>query len=283
MKKHITGMFFINLLLASSLFGSYSKEWESDTGSFLYGFTDIDGDSIMEVGITQSTGISFYNADAGYSLAWKIDYASYTGVTIAPPFDFYHPQDIDGDGKNEIAVVRYGLDGSSHYKGKIYVYDANTHAQEWASSEIAGLGPWVYINDIDKDGRAEIIVFVYDYGIGNNVGRVCVYGSTGKVEEDNSDGKGILNIYQNMPNPFSSSAIIEYELPQNGNVSIEFFNSTGQVVDVINADKQSSGKHSIKWQGSKKNHESLPAGNYFYRLIVDGKPIGEKKKAIILK
>ena len=79
---------------------------------------------------------------------------------------------------------------------------------------------------------------------------------------------------QNSPNPFSDSTLISFYLPEEEEVSIEFFNSNIETVKSIENVEFPAGKNEIVF-----NAEELPAGIYFYRLKV-AKYVDVKKMVI---
>lgn len=75
------------------------------------------------------------------------------------------------------------------------------------------------------------------------------------------------------PNPFKPSGI-EFEMPQDGTVSLELLDASGAVIEhVIHEEKYSKGLHKLE-----SCKFSVPAIRY-YRLTVmsDGKPLVETK------
>ena len=79
---------------------------------------------------------------------------------------------------------------------------------------------------------------------------------------------------QNSPNPFSDSTSISFYLPEDENVTFEFFNSNIETVKSIEDVEYPAGKNEIVFYT-----EDLPAGIYFYRLKVD-KFVDVKKMVI---
>jgi hypothetical protein len=76
----------------------------------------------------------------------------------------------------------------------------------------------------------------------------------------------ILN--QNYPNPFNPSTLIVYGLPSESKVSIQIFNSIGQIVGELVNETKSSGNHSVRW-----NADKMSSGVYFCRIhaiAIDG-------------
>lgn len=67
---------------------------------------------------------------------------------------------------------------------------------------------------------------------------------------------------QNFPNPFNPSTVIGFALPEASFITIEVYNSVGQLVKTIAKGSYPAGNHSVKF-----NAGSLSSGVYFYKLI----------------
>jgi len=70
-----------------------------------------------------------------------------------------------------------------------------------------------------------------------------------------------FNLSQNFPNPFNPSTKIGFEIPEEGNVRLALFNSTGREIDLIQNADLKAGYHYIDFNGA-----DLPSGVYFYRI-----------------
>lgn len=79
---------------------------------------------------------------------------------------------------------------------------------------------------------------------------------------------------QNSPNPFSDSTTISFYLPEEDEVTVEFFNSNIETIKKIEDVDYPAGKNEIVF-----NAENLEPGIYFYRLKV-GKFVDVKKMII---
>jgi hypothetical protein len=88
-------------------------------------------------------------------------------------------------------------------------------------------------------------------------------------EEANSPVMNV-NVF---PNPFSSSARIEYELMENKTVTIELTDITGRQIQTLFSGNQSTGKHTIDIDGQKLN---LSKGEYIV-LFSNGENIYHKR------
>ncbi|MFQ5869085.1 MAG: right-handed parallel beta-helix repeat-containing protein [Candidatus Zixiibacteriota bacterium] len=81
---------------------------------------------------------------------------------------------------------------------------------------------------------------------------------------------------QNYPNPFNARTSISYQLPADGYVTLEVYNSVGQrVVSLVNS-KQQPGYRSVTWDAS-----NVSSGVYFYKLTAGD--YTETKRMMLVK
>jgi len=73
--------------------------------------------------------------------------------------------------------------------------------------------------------------------------------------------KSKIRVY---PNPFATTATIEYELEQHSTVQITVYNHLGERIELIFEKNQPKGKHQFTWHA-----ENLPAGVYYCVLRTD--------------
>lgn len=81
-----------------------------------------------------------------------------------------------------------------------------------------------------------------------------------ETEEDTSLPHAFVN-GKCYPNPFNSSATIQYEMSHPGNVVIKIFSMSGQCVDTIMLGKLRNGTHEYVFDGSK-----YATGQYIFRI-----------------
>ncbi len=79
------------------------------------------------------------------------------------------------------------------------------------------------------------------------------------------DSEG-FSLRQNSPNPFSSQTEIRYSLPENINMKLKIFNVKGDLVRILYEGRQSSGDHSVIWNGLNDKGDPVDSGIYFYHL-----------------
>ncbi|KAA3618373.1 MAG: T9SS C-terminal target domain-containing protein [Calditrichaeota bacterium] len=86
---------------------------------------------------------------------------------------------------------------------------------------------------------------------------------------------------RNYPNPFNPETNITYTLENAGPVKVSIFNLQGQELRVLVNSTQSSGDHTVRWDGKLANGESAGSGTYIYRIEAGG--IITNSKMILMK
>lgn len=85
-----------------------------------------------------------------------------------------------------------------------------------------------------------------------------------------------FSVGQNMPNPFNANSVINYELNEAANVSVEILDVTGKVVQTINNGTQEAGVYTLNI-----NAADFAEGVYFYSFTVGNEKI--TKRMVITK
>lgn len=82
----------------------------------------------------------------------------------------------------------------------------------------------------------------------------------------------------NFPNPIVTITTFAYEISEPGEISLMIFNSSGQVVKMIEMGNQASGYHNLTL-----NIGNYPAGVYQYRLVFKGRKeaISRDRKSVV--
>lgn len=103
-------------------------------------------------------------------------------------------------------------------------------------------------------------------------------------ESDFTGSNVVPTVYalrQNYPNPFNPDTAIEYDLPEDSQVSIRIFNTLGQVIKVLYQGEQIAGKYKAIWDGTNENGNVVAAGIYMYQLST--KNFTRTRKMLLLK
>ena len=104
-----------------------------------------------------------------------------------------------------------------------------------------------------------------------------VYDNTSSVSSVKSEFN--FHLYNNYPNPFNPSTVIQFELNQFSNFKLIIFDALGKVVKTWEGEKP-EGLYSFQWDGKDKNQLDIVSGVYFYQLIVSNS-IQTKKLMLI--
>jgi glucuronoarabinoxylan endo-1,4-beta-xylanase len=75
-----------------------------------------------------------------------------------------------------------------------------------------------------------------------------------------------FELEQNYPNPFSTSTAIPYQLKSQADIKVTIYDILGRVVWEAAAAAQTTGAHSIFWDGRNARGQKVAPGVYFYSL-----------------
>jgi hypothetical protein len=75
----------------------------------------------------------------------------------------------------------------------------------------------------------------------------------------------VFALNQNYPNPFNPSTAITYSVPTTGQVTLNVYTITGQLVATLVDDVKAPGVHTVTFDASR-----MASGVYIYRLVADG-------------
>ncbi|MCC6398708.1 MAG: T9SS type A sorting domain-containing protein [Bacteroidetes bacterium] len=75
-----------------------------------------------------------------------------------------------------------------------------------------------------------------------------------------------FGLSQNYPNPFNPSTVLEYQVPTPAQVEISVYNLLGEKVATLVNEVKEPGYHSITWNATGANGQTVATGIYFYRM-----------------
>ena len=76
----------------------------------------------------------------------------------------------------------------------------------------------------------------------------------------------LFALHQNYPNPFNPTTQIQYDLPEEQNVTIAIYDVTGRSIRTLMNLKQKAGYHSIQWDAKNDIGEIVAGGMYIYTI-----------------
>ena len=246
-------------LLTGVLSASYVVEWSASVSySYAYVYTanqhtsyDVSGDSIPDVIVSDSSAIKIYSG-VTHNLIWTIPTAPYNY--------FYSPYitNTDGDANKELVILVYRLNGTA-YAGKFFVYDCQTHNQEYASSEKSGY-PSCAVADVDGDNKSEICLVS---GSGSRI--LEVYGSTDIDIDEEVKPQPIRSFGSAIPNPVKDNVRFNVMLSETGTQPVMITDVTGREVRNLTVSGNKNNSVQVSWDCLDDAGIRVPAGNYFYR------------------
>jgi hypothetical protein len=83
------------------------------------------------------------------------------------------------------------------------------------------------------------------------------------------------------PNPSARNTSVEYALPRAANVQLVVFDVGGARVRVLVDGRREAGVQAVAWDGYSDTRRPCIPGQYFARLVVDGRPVGTRKLTIL--
>ena len=88
---------------------------------------------------------------------------------------------------------------------------------------------------------------------------------------------------RNAPNPFNPATEIFFELPRRGRAEVRIFDVSGRLVRDLGGRVLESGSASLRWNGTDRDGRGVVSGVYFYRLYLDGDPLGQPQRMTLVK
>lgn len=178
------------------------------------------------------------------------------------------------------------------------VYHVNTTGQNFFKTQLTDLAPQ-NISDGEapflgaykpyqslsvfkgSDPYGEWILRIYDGQSGNvgvlkSWGLKPVYGAPTIGTDVKFEKYGAIHLYQNVPNPVSSSALIQWKSTTNGKTVFKLYNIDGREMAILVNKNQPAGDYSITIDVS-----GFPSGIYFYKLEIEDQM--QTKKMIVIR
>ncbi len=90
-----------------------------------------------------------------------------------------------------------------------------------------------------------------------------------------------FSLKQNYPNPFNPSTLIEFNLTDRGNVTLDIFDVTGRTVAQLVNESLQPGSYRVDWNGKDASGNQLSSGIYFYRLQQN--QLVQSKRMLLIK
>jgi len=131
------------------------------------------------------------------------------------------------------------------------------------------------------DGLYMIYVHARDQSLNESIAEMLVTFNNGVDAEEEDIPEPVGVTLSNYPNPFNPETVIYFNLPEDGPVKLDIYNTRGQlVVNLING-YMDAGDHGYGWDGTSSDDIAQPSGLYFYKLHYKKKDYA--RKMLIMK
>lgn len=192
-------------------------------------------------------------------------------------------------------TVLVGNGGSFSFKPEnLTIKSGDTVVWEWQANNHTTTsdrttGPEVWDSGIRNSGATFSKVFTeegtYTYHCTPHqsfgmVGTITVELALGINNFEDGDIESFY-LTQNFPNPFNPETNIQFNVPEESEVTLTVFDLKGNKVAIILKDKVSSGFHQVTWDGRNQLGNHLSGGVYLYSLEAGN--FTQTKKMIFLK
>lgn len=161
-----------------------------------------------------------------------------------------------------------------------YKYFIGTSSGLYSSSELDGANTLWLKEGNESIGRS--VVRMMDYRDSDGRFVVATHGNgvfettitNTKLIEKSVAGVNSLVVSKSYPNPFSEYINIEFEIPEQGPLSVLVLNASGQNIKTILNFPQFAGNVNVRWDGTNALGDPVPEGIYFYRIFYKGAVTG---------
>ena len=206
-------------------------------------------------------------------------------------------------------LVKYSdLSGSLGIYGFLEgnVYDVNSNPVENATIEFYRDENWlenIFIPAVtDEQGFFNTQIYAKNYEVSACINGIAYIDTFLTIEPDSTTFVDFYTDYApsssdnyeisqpssycnltNYPNPFNPSTEISFSVPQTSSfVTIEIFNSRGQIIKTIKIPNSSSqNPNQITWDGTNETGKQVPSGVYLYKLVAGGKELAANKMLLL--
>lgn len=224
---------------------------------------DIDGDRKIEffVGATMGSGnwTTMFESDGDNNFTPRFIFHLFSGGSLDDPT--YITDDIDGDGKLELAILSGGY---------LYIFKSDGDDSYYLWYLKQGSGSFsINFYDMNGDSTKDILwTVVKDNQWGSNIYKGSIIDD---VEDDPPPLPYELELLQNYPNPFNPSTNIIYKIDSYSYVTLKVFDLLGREVETIISEPKVPGEYKVFWDAT-----GFPSGIYMYRLQTEKQSISRK-------
>lgn len=128
--------------------------------------------------------------------------------------------------------------------------------------------------DFSSNQLAKVEKDIYGCAVNSGIQKAVASGLSGRFVISTSPLETAVELpdeialMQNYPNPFNPSTVIEYNLPEQSEVSLAIYDMLGRRIATLVNETQAAGRYQVSWDAN-----GVSSGSYLYRLEAGGKTI----------
>lgn len=249
-----------------SLFSNAYDNISVDTWSADFDDSDIedvviDGNDTKKITFGNFIGVDFASNpfDASEMTHFHIDFWTPETDLVGKVFNSKWSNHANGDGETNAYDFTYELTGDE--------------TGQWVSIDIP-LAEANIVTNADANAFAQFLITSNLDVV--HVDNIYLYKETSTSIEDGTEVPEGFALNQNYPNPFNPTTNISFNIPDNGEVTLEVFNIQGQRVATLVDGFRSAGEYSVTFDAS-----NMASGVYTYRLSTENSV--QVKRMVLIK
>jgi len=90
-----------------------------------------------------------------------------------------------------------------------------------------------------------------------------------------------IQFYAPVPNPTRGGVDLAFMLPKEGRVEIDLYDVAGRRLAVVTKERKPAGRNVVPWDGTDSAGRRLSPGVYFYQLLFEERPVGQRRVVVI--
>ncbi len=98
-----------------------------------------------------------------------------------------------------------------------------------------------------------------------------IFSLTGAVDEQRPEVMPGLGLSGPAPNPFSTRTQFVLTCPRTQRLAVAILNASGAMVRALAEGQHAAGEFRLTWDGTDDQHQPVPAGFYFCRLVAENR------------
>ena len=243
---------------------------------FLFDAADVNGDDVINV--LDIIGI------VDIILGKKKLVSQVIGTNTNPAYIYLDPDGIRFKSEGQVAAMQFELSGQNLEQIRLLMKQQGFEfASGIVNDQLIGI-LYNFQNRTIPEGMLNLI------GVENRASNI----SWGDVVAGDPEGNYVLVLKDEpqplpvedyelraFPNPFKETVTITYKLYEPATITLQFYNSHGQLIQSIENREKPVGSHKLEWNG-----KGFPAGIYYCRLngkSASGKEFNSEVKIVLIK